>query len=768
MIVFFFISGLAQSQIKTIPYQALPTAAGTTVGSTMFFGASMSTSTITITFTGPSDRYIALGLGTFMNPTDALIYTVGKPGAFHALGWNDYYVSSGNINGVNNDVNQDWTILSNTVASGQRTVVASRALSTGDANDAIVSYTAASLGVVWARNATADYTIAYHGNTNRAFNIILPWLTQPAPAFTSTTTVCQGSSVTYSNTTTGGQSTYTWNFQGGNPATSTATNPVVTYSVPGTYSVSLIAANAVGSNTLVQTNYITVNPQLSPSISISTSNGSICAGATFTANATPINGGAAPIYQWKINGVNAGSNSPNFSSNALAANATITCVMISNATCASPSSVSSVAIPVVVSSTAAAAVSVAISAGSNPLCLGGSVGFSATAVNGGSAPIYQWQVNNVNSGSNSPTFSLIPGNGNVVRCLLTSNDACASVLSATSAVITLTVSSVLVPSLSISQTGGSNPACAGQTLSFTALPLNGGASPVFQWMVNGQASGSNTPIFSSSTLSNGSVISCSMVSSSQCANPSNANSNSITFTVYPVPAQPSISPSGTVFVCAGSTLVLNSSATSGNVWSNGATTNSVGVSSGGTYTVQSVINGCNSLPSAAVQVSVNPLPAVFIGQLTALCVDDAPAILTASPTGGSFGGTGVSGTQFSPATAGVGTKSVSYLFTDTKGCSNTAVTTVSVSDCVGLGTQAIEGSQLSIFPNPSNGIYLLHYNGKEPVAIMVKDMKGQVVLETHAESGQLLQLDLSAFPAGIYVIESATHDQRSYYKVLKL
>ncbi|MES2763928.1 MAG: M43 family zinc metalloprotease [Bacteroidota bacterium] len=70
---------------------------------------------------------------------------------------------------------------------------------------------------------------------------------------------CAGNTFTFTSLaqvgTSGGIS---WNFQGGTPATSTATTQVVTYATPGTYSVSLTATNSISSNTMNKTSYINV------------------------------------------------------------------------------------------------------------------------------------------------------------------------------------------------------------------------------------------------------------------------------------------------------------------------------------------------------------------------------------------------------------------------------------------------------------------------------------------------------------------------------
>lgn len=57
----------------------------------------------------------------------------------------------------------------------------------------------------------------------------------------------------------GGES-YTWEFEGGSPATSTETNPSVHYVAPGSYSVTLIAVNNFGADTLRSTVNVTTRP----------------------------------------------------------------------------------------------------------------------------------------------------------------------------------------------------------------------------------------------------------------------------------------------------------------------------------------------------------------------------------------------------------------------------------------------------------------------------------------------------------------------------
>lgn len=76
-----------------------------------------------------------------------------------------------------------------------------------------------------------------------------------------------------------------------------------------------------------------------------------------------------------------------------------------------------------------------------------------------------------------------------------------------------------------------------------------------------------------------------------------------------------------------------------------------------------------------VTVTVNPLPMIDAGTYTAVCIDAADVALVGSPAGGTFSGTGVSGSTFDPS---AGTQQITYAFTDANSCSNSATTTINI------------------------------------------------------------------------------------------
>lgn len=81
----------------------------------------------------------------------------------------------------------------------------------------------------------------------------------PGTDFSATPTAgCGPLSVQFTDLTTNGPLFWNWDF--GNGVTSTRQNPAVTYSAPGTYTVTLITRNKSGSNAMRKTGYITVYP----------------------------------------------------------------------------------------------------------------------------------------------------------------------------------------------------------------------------------------------------------------------------------------------------------------------------------------------------------------------------------------------------------------------------------------------------------------------------------------------------------------------------
>ncbi len=164
-------------------------------------------------------------------------------------------------------------------------------------------------------------------------------------------------------------------------------------------------------------------PPPAPFIQITTADSPVCAGSTATFNATTTPGLTNPGFQWQWNDNNVGANSPGYANAGLADGDSVRCILTLNSSCAAAvfDTSNSIRIRVVTPP----AVSVTINASTNDICEGDAIVFTATAVNGGNTPSYEWEINGVKEGSDSPVYtSNILAPGDTVNCQLISSEVC--------------------------------------------------------------------------------------------------------------------------------------------------------------------------------------------------------------------------------------------------------------------------------------------------------------------------------------------------------
>ncbi len=184
---------------------------------------------------------------------------------------------------------------------------------------------------------------------------------------------------------------------------------------------------------------------------------------------------------------------------------------------------------------------------------------------------------------------------------------------------------------SIGITTGTNPGCSGQSVTFTSYPHNGGSNPSYQWQVDGVNVGTNSSTYTTSTLTNGQVVTCILTSNltgvTMTGNP--ATSNAITMVINSV-STPIITQNGAI---------LTSSATTGNQWYlngniiSGATNQTYTTTQPGSYTVVVTDNGCTSATSAPVTIGSTFTAGVSITGTNPSCIGQS-VTFTAAPTNG--------------------------------------------------------------------------------------------------------------------------------------
>ncbi|MCK9291486.1 MAG: choice-of-anchor J domain-containing protein [Bacteroidales bacterium] len=175
-------------------------------------------------------------------------------------------------------------------------------------------------------------------------------------------------------------------------------------------------------------------------------------------------------------------------------------------------------------------VSVAVIQLTDIICTFTEAQFQALAVNGGLIPSYQWQLNGVDVGDDSDLFAYLPTDGDVLSVTLTSSIGCALNNPVDSEPFVVSVTPEQTAEVSI--TTESTNVCDNTMVTFTAIPVNGGSSPSYQWYVNQQAVGTDAAEFSYEPL-DGDEIYVEMTSDHPCAVVADAVSNTIIMEVTP-------------------------------------------------------------------------------------------------------------------------------------------------------------------------------------------------------------------------------------------
>ena len=273
---------------------------------------------------------------------------------------------------------------------------------------------------------------------------------------------------------------------------------------------------------------LTVNPIVTPSVSITASSADICQGQSVTFTPTPVIGGTAPQYQWRKNNTPVATGST-YTTTTLAHGDIITCHMTSNAPCATPAIVLSNPITMKVTPVSTAAITISSDVG-NSWCTGKPLEFTANTTNAGNSPTYKWLVNGVDQMVNAPNLPLPSvAHGTTIKCEMVSSMRCFSPNPAVSNTITMTINQTTKSSIVIAPNPDSVICERTEVTMYTAF-TNAGSTPKFQWMMNGvDMPGETNGTLKTTGIGNGDVINCRLISSNNCVFPE--ISNPVTFEV---------------------------------------------------------------------------------------------------------------------------------------------------------------------------------------------------------------------------------------------
>lgn len=202
-------------------------------------------------------------------------------------------------------------------------------------------------------------------------------------------------------------------------------------------------------------------------------------------------------------------------------------------------------------------------------------------------------------------------------------------------------------------------------------------------------------------------------------------------------------------VCEGENVTLTGSGASTYTWDNGVTDGVAFAATATTiYTVTGTdVNGCSNADT--VTVMVNAAPNVALTPLPVVCVNAASFTLDqGSPAGGTYSGTGVTGTDFDPATAGVGVYTITYSYTDSLGCSASATGDIEVDGCINV--EEINAAQIVLYPNPATTVVTVQSEATISEMVLV-DLSGVIVARTNEN-----QISVADLASGMYVLSITT------------
>ena len=372
---------------------------------------------------------------------------------------------------------------------------------------------------------------------------------------TSTPSNCIGSSVTFKATSAnGGYGKYAW-YKNGVVVVSVDSTSYYTYT-PTVAKLDTIKCVLTSSSSCVTSSTATSNiaivsttTKVAPSVSISTNAYSSCLGRSYTFKAASVNGGTAK-YAWYKNGVVVVSLDTTglFTYTPTVAKLdTIKCVLTSSASCLTATTATSNSI--IVSTTATVTPSVSIATNTTSNCLGGSITFKATSVNGGYGK-YAWYKNGVVviSADSTSYYTYTPtvAKLDTFKCVLTSSASCVTSSTAISNNLIISTTDKVAPSVSI--TTSSYFACLGSNITLKATPINGGSAK-YAWYKNGAVAVTYDTLGSytySPTIANTvDSIKCVLTSSANCV-----TTNVATSSVIGVFAAPAVTPSVSISATA--------------------------------------------------------------------------------------------------------------------------------------------------------------------------------------------------------------------------
>ena len=494
-------------------------------------------------------------------------------------------------------------------------------------------------------------------------------------SITGTTSVCQGTSNTYSIAAVSGATSYTWTLPSGWSGSSTTNSITATSGAIGG-AITVTATNGCGTSaptTLAVT--IATAPTQPGAI---TGNTSVCQTTSQNYSITAVAG--ATSYNWTLPGGWSGSSTTNsISATVGASNGTI---MVSATNACGTSATQTLSVTVNPVPTQPGGIT-----GNLTVCQGVAQTYSISSVAG--ATSYTWTLPGGWSGSSTTTSISTTAGANSGNVTVTANNACGS---STQSVANVTVNTVPTQPGGIA---GSTTFCPSQAGTYSVTAVAGATS--YTWTLPGGWSGSSTTN-SINTTAGANAGTITVTASNSCGT---SAAQTLSVSLGSTPTQPGAI-TGAVSICPGQTQTYSITPVAGATtynwtlpggWSGSSTSNSISAltsANGGTVSV-SATNACGTSPVQTLVVSLGSAPAQpgAITGNTTICAGTTQTY-SISPVAGA-----VSYNWTLPS--GWAGASTSNSITGLSGATGT-VTVVAINDC---GTSVVQSLAVTVNATPT-------------------------------------------------------------------
>ena len=329
---------------------------------------------------------------------------------------------------------------------------------------------------------------------------------------------------------------------------------------------------------------------------------------------------------------------------------------------------------------------------------------------------------------------------------------------ATNDIITKSVVLSAAPAVPTISTSGPASFCTGSSVTLTAASATTGTT--YQWFNNGTAiSGATNATYSANAAGSYTVV----ANLNGC---NSAASAATAVTVNTPPAAPGINYTNSLVICTGDSVALTAtSSTTGATFTwfkngniiTGATGATYMAKTAGNYTVTATATGCTSAASLARTVTTKTTP------VTPTITRNGNLLTSSSTTGNQWykNGTAIAGAT--TATLNASSNGTYTVKVTTNGCSSAASNAVTISN-TGINDEK-NSLAISVYPNPSNGMFNLNLPEGQAYELVVTDLTGKVMLQKTVKANTA-QLDLNQAAKGVYLLKITGQNKTAPRKLI--